>query len=157
MINKIRRAFLRFYRLKQLQMRSPAFRVGKSFFCGRGCSVSSKNKITVGNNFYMGNYCHLATDTVIGNDVLFASFVSLVGGDHKIDYIEGPIRLSGRDEFKTTYIQDNVWIGHGAILMQGVTIGEGAVVASGAVVTRDVEPNAIYGGNPARLIRYRKN
>lgn len=42
-----------------------------------------------------------------------------------------------------------------AIIMRGVTIGDGAVVAAGAVVTKDVEPYAIIGGNPAKLIKYR--
>ncbi|WP_366520909.1 DapH/DapD/GlmU-related protein [Mucilaginibacter sp.] len=104
----------------------------------------------------MGNYCHLSANAVIGNDVLFASFVSLVGGDHKIDNIDVPIRLSGRDEFKTITIGDNVWIGHGAIVMHGINIETGAVIASGAVVTKDVPANAIVGGNPAKFIRYRK-
>ncbi len=47
----------------------------------------------------------------------------------------------------------NVWIGSNATILQGVTIGDGAVVAAGAVVTRDVEPNTVVGGVPARLIR----
>lgn len=52
-------------------------------------------------------------------------------------------------------IQDDVWIGTNAIICSGVTIGQGAVVAAGAVVTKDVAPYAIVGGNPARLIKWR--
>lgn len=52
-------------------------------------------------------------------------------------------------------IDDDVWIGYGAIIMSGVHIGQGAVVAAGAVVTKDVEPYAIVGGVPAKVIRYR--
>lgn len=104
----------------------------------------------------MGNYCHLSANAQIGNDVLFASFVSLVGGDHRIDNIDVPIRKSGRDELKTITICDNVWVGHGAIIMHGVTIGSGAVIAAGAIVTKDVEENAIVAGNPAKFIRHRK-
>jgi carbonic anhydrase/acetyltransferase-like protein (isoleucine patch superfamily) len=48
-----------------------------------------------------------------------------------------------------------VWIGHGAIVLPGRSIGDGAVVAAGAVVTKDVPPYAIVGGNPARVIRPR--
>lgn len=52
-------------------------------------------------------------------------------------------------------IGNDVWIGQGALLMQGITIGDGSVVAAGAVVTKDVPPYAIVGGVPAKLIRYR--
>jgi serine acetyltransferase len=48
-----------------------------------------------------------------------------------------------------------VWIGRNALIKQGVTIGNGAVVGMGSVVTRDVAPYSIVGGNPARLIRFR--
>jgi len=52
-------------------------------------------------------------------------------------------------------VEDDVWIGLNAIICSGVTIKRGAVIAAGAVVTKDVEPYAIVGGNPAKLIRYR--
>ena len=52
-------------------------------------------------------------------------------------------------------IGNDVWIGHGAIVLAGRSIGDGAVIAAGAVVTKDVPPYAIVGGNPARPIRQR--
>ena len=52
-------------------------------------------------------------------------------------------------------IGHDVWIGHGAIVLPGRTIGHGAVIAAGAIVTKDVEPYAIVGGNPARLLKRR--
>ena len=52
-------------------------------------------------------------------------------------------------------VDDDVWIGYGATIMSGVHIGQGAVIAAGAVVTSDVEPYAIVGGVPAKLIKYR--
>lgn len=54
-----------------------------------------------------------------------------------------------------TRIGNDVWMGLGSMVMSGVQVGDGAVVAAGAVVTRDVEPYAVIGGNPARRIRYR--
>ena len=53
-------------------------------------------------------------------------------------------------------ICDGVWIGARAIVLPGVTIGEGAVVAAGAVVTKDVEPWTVVGGNPAKFIKKRE-
>ena len=52
-------------------------------------------------------------------------------------------------------IGDDVWFGTNALICSGVKIGQGAVIAAGAVVTKDVEPYAIVGGNPAKLIKYR--
>lgn len=54
-----------------------------------------------------------------------------------------------------TVIGNDVWIGHQAMIMPAVTIGDGAIIASGSVVTKDVPPYAIVGGNPAKIIRYR--
>ena len=56
---------------------------------------------------------------------------------------------------KLILIHDNVWIATGAIILPGVTIGEGAVIAAGAVVTKDVEPWTVVGGNPSKLIKKR--
>lgn len=58
-------------------------------------------------------------------------------------------------QFKPISIGNDVYIGHGAMIMPGVTIGDGAVVAAMAVVTKNVPPYAIVGGNPARIIRMR--
>jgi acetyltransferase-like isoleucine patch superfamily enzyme len=63
-----------------------------------------------------------------------------------------PIIFSGRDNLKPTAIEDDAWIGCGAILMSGVRVGRGAIVAAGAVVTRDIPPYEIHGGVPARKI-----
>jgi maltose O-acetyltransferase len=60
-----------------------------------------------------------------------------------------------KDVMKAVLIGRNVWIGYRVMIMPGVTIGEGAVVAAGSVVTKDVPPFAVVGGNPARIIKYR--
>ena len=54
-----------------------------------------------------------------------------------------------------TTVGNDVWIGYGALIMPGISIGNGAIVAAGAVVTNNVPPYAIIGGNPATIIRYR--
>ena len=62
-------------------------------------------------------------------------------------------RIQGWEVAKAIEIDDNVWIGGGAILLPGVRLGRNAVVGAGAVVTRDVPANTIVAGNPSRVIR----
>jgi len=63
--------------------------------------------------------------------------------------------IDQEEELQRTVVGNDVWIGVGCIVLDGLTIGDGAVLAAGAVVTRDVPPYAIVGGVPARVIRYR--
>ena len=85
-----------------------------------------------------------------------ASNVAFVGKDDHITSIsERTIWNSGRGDSQKTYVGNDVWIGHGAIIIAGVTIGDGAVVAAGSVVVKDVAPCTIVGGNPARFIKNR--
>ena len=82
----------------------------------------------------------------IGEGAMIAANVQLISNNH--DLHDRQILLC-----KPVRICRNAWVGAGATVLPGVTIGENAVVAAGAVVTRDVAPNTIVGGNPAKLIR----
>lgn len=143
----LRKFIYLFYR-PQVHFSSYAL-IGKNTFLGKG------REIKIGHNFFCGRNCHISSNVTIKDDVMFASNVSLVGGDHKFDNIETTMNKSGRDIFLTTVIENNVWVGHGAIIMHGVHIESGAVIAAGAVVTKNVPKDAIVGGNPAKIIRYR--
>lgn len=99
---------------------------------------------------YIGDYVSIGPEAVI-----------LMGGNHthRTDWIscypfEDKI-LEAYQSKGDTVIKDGVWIGLRALVMPGVTIGEGAVVAAGAVVTKNLEPYTVYGGNPAKEIRKR--
>jgi chloramphenicol O-acetyltransferase type B len=90
-----------------------------------------------------------------------AEAVILMGGNHthRIDWLSlYPFMETIQASYLPkgdTCLGDGCWIGMRAMLMPGVTIGEGAIVAAGSVVTADVEPYAIVGGNPARMIKRR--
>lgn len=137
-----------------LRTRLRFLRVGKGFYCGSGVHVRP-GCVTVGDHVFIGSQCHIASETVIGNFVMFAPRVAVIGGDHRLDVPETPMIFSGRDENKVVYICDDVWIGYGAIIMHGVRIGEGSVVAAGSVVTSDVPPYAVSGGVPAKWLKER--
>ncbi|MBR8296296.1 sugar O-acetyltransferase [Burkholderia cenocepacia] len=85
----------------------------------------------------------------IGDDVMIGPNVSLITSGHPVE----PSRRRDGVVAKPIVIERNVWIGAGATIIGGVTIGENAVVAAAAVVTRDVPPNTLVGGNPAKIIR----
>lgn len=125
----------------------------------------AKHSISVGDNFYIGKYSQIECDAEIGNNVMFGNFVALIGRhDHDFRTVGVPVRLAGkiRDDnykgeglFEKTVINDDVWIGHGSIILSGVTIGQGSIIGAGSVVTKDVEPFSISAGNPAVRIKAR--
>lgn len=141
------------------------YKIGKNFYAGRNVFLWAKNDIVIGHNFYIGRNSQIECDTIIGNNVMFANNVALVGRyDHHYQQIGIPTRLSSniRDNNYSwkgleskIIIEDDVWVGFGAIIMSGVHIGRGSIVAAGAVVTRDIQPYSISGGNPARFIKFR--
>lgn len=121
----------------------------------------------------IGSYSYVGAGTsLIHTDVgKFCSIggnVAIGGGAHDLQAVStSPVFNSGRNIFnksfanisfkpyKKTKIGNDVWIANRAIILQGVTIGDGAVIGAGAVVTKNVSPYAVVGGNPAKVIRYR--
>lgn len=113
--------------------------------------------ISLGKNVVIRPSCHLHADPkaeiVIEDDVLLGSGIHIYVDNHEFSDISMPIYYQGYSEFSGVTIKKGCWIGANVIILPGVTIGENAVVAAGAVVTKDVEPRTIVGGNPAKLIR----
>jgi acetyltransferase-like isoleucine patch superfamily enzyme len=139
---------------------------GTDIHIGKCCRFWAPDYITIGNSVYIGKYVNIECNATIGNHVLLANQVALIGRhDHDIHCTGIPIRFApqispsmvARPDFITSSmctvcIQDDVWIGYGAIVLTGVTIGRGSVVGAGSVVSRDVAPYDIVAGNPARQI-----
>lgn len=117
---------------------------------------SPNHDITLGDRVQFGPYCDVQCDLEVGNSVLFAPRVAIIGrNDHQIDLPNTLIWDSPRGENKKARIGNDCWIGYGAIILSGVTIGDGAVVAAGSVVVNDVPSNAVVAGTPARIVKYR--
>lgn len=125
----------------------------------------------------IGNYCYIGVGSkiwssksiIIGDNVLISHNVNIMDtNSHETDaeqrfqtckkYLnnEVDVNVSGIS-VKEVVIEKNVWIGFNAIILKGVTIGEGAIVAAGAVVTKDVPPFTLVGGNPSRILRKVEN
>lgn len=125
------------------------------------------NRVNVGKKTYAALYVldfsSVDTKLKIGSYCSIAGGVKfLLGGEHNLNTVSTyPFKVKCFSEKRESgskgdiVVKDDVWIGENALICSGVTIGQGAVVAAGTVVTKDVEPYAIVGGNPARLIRYR--
>lgn len=127
--------------------------VHRTFYMGKNCNVSSD--LIAGAYSYIGPGCLIYPKVSIGKYTMLANDVSIVGGDHEFGKIGTPIIFSGRGVLKETIIGQDVWIGAYVKINTGIVIGDGAIIAMGSVVTKNVEPYAIYGGIPAKKIKDR--
>lgn len=117
---------------------------------------SPRRHIVLGNDVGIGHDCLFQSDTEIGNKVMIASSVAFLNSDdHRFDVVGKAMWDSGRGDKRKIVIEDDVWIGHGAILLSPLRIGRGSIVAAGSVVVRDVPRYAIVGGVPAKLLKMR--
>ena len=112
--------------------------------------------MSIGSHVQFGQNCRIQCDIDFGSYILMASNVSFIGrDDHRTDIAGTTIWNSGRGDTQKTYVGNDVWIGHGAIILAGVKIGDGSIIAAGSIVIKDVEPCTIVGGNPAKFIKNR--
>lgn len=140
---------------------------------GAQCEVLANSALeysALGDFSYIGEYCVVA-DAHIGKFVAIANNVRIGAPNHPMDrpsqhritycpeyYSADAVRdhdFFAHRRAEVVRIGNDVWIGHGAIVLPGVTIGDGAVIAAGAIVTKDVAPYTIVGGVPAKTIRLR--
>ncbi len=139
--------------------------IGNNSTFGRGTVFYAPTETYIGNNVYIGKYCSLETDIIIKDDVLIGNNVGLIGKyDHDYTQVGTSIKNSPqiRDKeynFKgkdlKIEIDNDVWIGYGAVIVSGVHVGRGSIVAAGSVVVKNVEPYSIVAGNPAKVVGWR--
>ncbi|AYO77216.1 CatB-related O-acetyltransferase [Sphingobium yanoikuyae] len=147
-------------RAKQQAFLSGKVTLGARFHVGLMSYVSSAGGLVIGDDVYVGKFCSIQVNGRIGNGVLIANNVGIVGRrDHDMRAVGTFIRRApwigdspalAADPQNSVIIGDDVWIGYGAIVLSGVTVGRGAIIAAGAVVVEDVAPYDIVTGNPAR-------
>jgi len=131
--------------------------VGRGVFLGRGTILSCKDgDIAIGDHGNFGFHCEVfsGSTVTVGRHGLFAAQAYLVGGGHEFER-EG---LAVIDQPRSSHgitLGDNVWLGAGAKVLDGVRIGSDVVVGANAVVTTDLPDGAIAAGVPARVLRHR--
>jgi acetyltransferase-like isoleucine patch superfamily enzyme len=142
-------------------IKAPVYRIffkklGKRPKINLGSQVASPWNVEIGDNFIMntGVVIEGQGGVKIGNNVLFGYNVIILSTAHPYNDVNLPMSLQGAI-LKNVEIGNDVWLGANVVVMPGIKIGDGVVVGANSVVTRNIEPYAIYGGVPARLIRSR--
>ncbi|MCP4142062.1 MAG: acyltransferase [Chloroflexi bacterium] len=130
--------------------------MGKGVDIDRGVKFGVGAKVEIGNDSKVGLNCQMPDNIKIGNDVMIGPDVLMLGHNHEHSSTELPMRLQGIKETSPIIIYDDVWIGARVIILPGVIIGEGAIIGAGAVVAKNIPAYSVCVGNPARVIKSRK-
>ena len=140
-----------FWSWRRFYLKRIGMKIGEGSLIMKRTYFINPNLLVIGKNSHINTQCILDArgGLSIGNSVSISHKVNLMTGSH--DYKS----TNFQGVFKPIVIDDYVWIGIGATILQGVHIGKGAVVSAGAVVTHDVPPYTVVGGIPAREIAKR--
>ena len=131
---------------------------GEEVFIESGFHTDYADNVKLGNRVYINVNCTILdspksadASIIIGDDCLIGPNVQVLSVSHDIT---PSWRLAKKHNYSLDItIEKNVWLGGGVIVLAGVTIGENSVVGAGSVVTKNVEANSFYAGNPAKKIR----
>ncbi len=117
-------------------------------------AVIRSGRVELGDDCSVNAHAVVAGNVTFGNGVRMSSLASVYGFNHMFDRTDVPIHQQGV-VCKGVVIEDDVWIGSHAVVVDGVRVGRGSVLAAGAVVVKDVLPGSVVAGNPAIVIKTR--
>jgi acetyltransferase-like isoleucine patch superfamily enzyme len=137
--------------------REATLRLGRWSWIGHGTKIRiHEGEASIGAKSVLGQECTISAfqHVSIGRECIVADRVMLIDFDHGVVEVERPIRLQGIYK-RDVSVGHNCWIGYGACILRGVTVGDNAIVGANTVVTKDVAPNSVVAGTPARVLRKR--
>jgi maltose O-acetyltransferase len=129
---------------------------GERINISRDVHLGTGSQVSIGHRSGLGPGCRVYGGLVMGDEVMVGPDVAFLSENHRFDRLDEPIGWQGVTERNLPRIEDGVWIGLRATILAGKVVGEGAIVGACAVVTKDVAPYAIVGGNPAVVIGTRR-
>ena len=126
--------------------------VENGVYFGNGKDIEVGDYVGFGSNFKtLNRILRVGNELMMGEDVLF------LGGSHNHNRLDIPMGKQGGGEKTPLEICDDVWIGARAIVLPGCKkIGTGVIIGAGSVVTKDIPDYAVVGGNPAKILKFRK-
>ena len=132
-------------------------RLGRWCWIGNDCKIRvHEGEVSIGAKTVMGQECTISAfqHVAIGRECIVADRVMLIDFDHGIVEVERPIRLQGIYK-RAVDVVNNCWIAYGACNLRGTRVGDNDVLGTYAVVTKDVPPDVVAAGAPAKVIRRR--
>jgi len=143
--------------LKKIFLQSLGAKIGKNVVFYPGLWIAPGRNLIIEDDVDLAQGVLITTSggVFIGKRTLIGYRTLILSTDHEIPPIGTKFPISGNIMARVT-IQKDSWIGANCIILPGVTIGEGSVVAAGSVVNKNVQPNTIVGGVPAKFIKSRK-
>jgi len=148
---------------------SPTVKLGKDVQLSRfinlyGCEIGDETKIgafvEIQKNATVGKHCKISSHTFIcegveiQDNVFVGHSVTFINDSYPRATSEGQLQTEAHWKVEKTIVRKGASIGSGSTILSNVSIGENAIIGAGSVVTRNVPPNAIVAGNPAKILRY---
>ena len=133
------------------------YKTGKSFNIEKGAKFGNGRLVEIGDYSGIGINCTVPNNIVIGNYVMMGPNCYILDSNHQFKDTSIPMMFQGYTQKKKTIIEDDVWLGVNVTMTAGRHLCKGTIVGAGSIVTKDFPEYSIIGGNPAKLLRLRKN